>query len=510
MEVAQLPSHSFSVDDPNDHCETPKEAYAHLKPVLDTIQIQLSSSAKLYDPYFCTGAVVRHLGAVGYQCINKNRDFYADIRTASIPAHDVVVTNPPFSGDHPQRLLEWLVSRHSPAVVKTAAVGGAAASDDTFASISQPQKRPRLGNGAALRSRNMFAALDDSDGDDNDGSSSNDAQGASRGGEARRKGDASSSAAAAPPPSDGFAPWCALLPQYIANKPWFHVLRKELEREAQSKGWAAPLLYIGPTRDAYGFSVPAGARPVGESPSTSAGPPGMSKIGRFEQGDRRGRNLKASSDEDVLSVSSTEPADLDAGPAPAAGKRRRWAPLDNWAGEWLGYDVGDNAAIRKVATKLHADSAPQSGSSESTSAQPLAVKGSARSSASAPEAAAIGSGGASAAAPVRAGSFQCVWFVGGLGARGSSILQALGAACLLSSANGNGSAASTGLGDAASAASEAAGNSDVRFKLLPGTGGEAAIALSPLCLPQLTLGSKATPAERRWKKRKEAKSRPGK
>ena len=35
-------------------------------------------------------------------------DFYADIAAASVPAHDVLLTNPPYSADHKQKLLRYL------------------------------------------------------------------------------------------------------------------------------------------------------------------------------------------------------------------------------------------------------------------------------------------------------------------------------------------------------------------------------------------------------------------
>ena len=91
------------------------------------------ASLRIYDPYYCAGAVKKHLGALGFGHVhNEPVDFYA----SPVPPHDVVVprgvarrsvsprsnpesrvvfdarrglvqvTNPPYSGDHPGRLLD--------------------------------------------------------------------------------------------------------------------------------------------------------------------------------------------------------------------------------------------------------------------------------------------------------------------------------------------------------------------------------------------------------------------
>ena len=38
---------------------------------------------------------------------HRNQDFYAVISNKNEPVHDVLVTNPPYSGDHKQRCLEY-------------------------------------------------------------------------------------------------------------------------------------------------------------------------------------------------------------------------------------------------------------------------------------------------------------------------------------------------------------------------------------------------------------------
>ena len=125
----------------NDHFETPLDAYAHIQPLLAAVASrryppggrkrrrgdagdagassgQASVAAALeqlvvYDPYYCKGKVRDDLGALGLsrdRVINENRDFYADIASGTTPRHDALVTNPPYSADHKQRLLDFLVA----------------------------------------------------------------------------------------------------------------------------------------------------------------------------------------------------------------------------------------------------------------------------------------------------------------------------------------------------------------------------------------------------------------
>ena len=97
--------------DPDDHCESPFEAYQDIAPLLHQLAARLSrrpSELRIYDPFYCAGACVKHLAAVGFTSVyNRCEDFYAVRRSGEIPAHDIVVTNPPYSGEHPERLLRW-------------------------------------------------------------------------------------------------------------------------------------------------------------------------------------------------------------------------------------------------------------------------------------------------------------------------------------------------------------------------------------------------------------------
>lgn len=114
MASIQLPtSRSFVRSEARDNCETPAVAYAHLAPVLSAIARVLqrtTASLRIYDPYYCAGSCVTRLSDVGFPCVyNRDEDFYDVVEGRTLaPPHDVTVTNPPFSGNHIQRALEWV------------------------------------------------------------------------------------------------------------------------------------------------------------------------------------------------------------------------------------------------------------------------------------------------------------------------------------------------------------------------------------------------------------------
>ena len=43
--------------------------------------------------------------------INENKDFYQQVRANQVPEHDVLITNPPYSGEHKPKLLQYLLER---------------------------------------------------------------------------------------------------------------------------------------------------------------------------------------------------------------------------------------------------------------------------------------------------------------------------------------------------------------------------------------------------------------
>ena len=71
---------------PQDHCETPLQAYEDIAPLLDLLIQQEKllggkkasrSGLRIYDPYFCTGKMKQHLARLGFDDVyNENVDCY--------------------------------------------------------------------------------------------------------------------------------------------------------------------------------------------------------------------------------------------------------------------------------------------------------------------------------------------------------------------------------------------------------------------------------------------------
>ncbi len=102
-----------------DHFETPACAYRDLEPVLYWVARALGKKDKaklrVYDPYYCAGAVKTLLKNLGFaHVLNQMRDFYADVAQGTVPPHDVLVTNPPYSGDHKERILQFCLASGKP------------------------------------------------------------------------------------------------------------------------------------------------------------------------------------------------------------------------------------------------------------------------------------------------------------------------------------------------------------------------------------------------------------
>lgn len=103
--------HPFVVTAVSDHAETPAAAYEDLRPFLEAV----GDAPTIYDPYYADGGVARRLGALGFaNVINRNRDFYEDLRTGNLPSHDALVTNPPYSADHVERLVAHVSETRKP------------------------------------------------------------------------------------------------------------------------------------------------------------------------------------------------------------------------------------------------------------------------------------------------------------------------------------------------------------------------------------------------------------
>jgi hypothetical protein len=104
--------------DSADHCESPLEAYKDISFFLEKIAIALNKtkdSLRIYDPYFCEGSMVERLAACGFPHVyNKKEDFYAVTAAGENPEFDVLVTNPPYSGDNVEKLLNFSLSCGKP------------------------------------------------------------------------------------------------------------------------------------------------------------------------------------------------------------------------------------------------------------------------------------------------------------------------------------------------------------------------------------------------------------
>lgn len=110
--------HPFEAD-PHDHAETPFVAYADVCPLLAYLSCALSirpAQLGIYDPYYCEGSAVDNLSALGFETVsNQNVDAYSTWASGTLPRHEVLVTNPPFSGDHMARFFAYLTAKRLPA-----------------------------------------------------------------------------------------------------------------------------------------------------------------------------------------------------------------------------------------------------------------------------------------------------------------------------------------------------------------------------------------------------------
>lgn len=110
----------FAVD-PQDHCETPFDAYEDLSPYLRFLAGAMGkevSNLLIWDPYYCDGGVKRNLRRLGFCNVhNECEDFYRIVKGGKLPAHDCIVTNPPYSTepvDHVHELFKILCAQPKP------------------------------------------------------------------------------------------------------------------------------------------------------------------------------------------------------------------------------------------------------------------------------------------------------------------------------------------------------------------------------------------------------------
>mmetsp|Transcript_7401 Transcript_7401/g.11218 ORF Transcript_7401/g.11218 Transcript_7401/m.11218 type:complete len:371 (-) Transcript_7401:620-1732(-) len=78
----------------------------------NTIHSNTIQSLRMYDPYYCNGRTLRLLQGLGFQnVIHQKRDFYKDVANQTVPSHDVLVTNPPYSQNHKEQCLTFAMEQ---------------------------------------------------------------------------------------------------------------------------------------------------------------------------------------------------------------------------------------------------------------------------------------------------------------------------------------------------------------------------------------------------------------
>eukprot|EP01033_Poteriospumella_lacustris_P015162 gene15162-10851_t len=103
---------------PDDHCETPIEAYEDLGCFLNFIAQKLNKTPQelfIYDPFFCEGSMVERMASLGYTNVyNRKEDFYQVQAAGKVPDYDVLMTNPPYSQDHMEKLVRFCTQSRKP------------------------------------------------------------------------------------------------------------------------------------------------------------------------------------------------------------------------------------------------------------------------------------------------------------------------------------------------------------------------------------------------------------
>mmetsp|Transcript_20722 Transcript_20722/g.26749 ORF Transcript_20722/g.26749 Transcript_20722/m.26749 type:complete len:361 (-) Transcript_20722:29-1111(-) len=108
--VSEQPEFPYPTE-ADDHCESPKEAYVHIQPLLHSLRKTDQSPFLIYDPYYCDGAVRNNFEELGFpQVYNKKEDCYHVWSGKDLPKFDIMVTNPPYSGDHMEKLMRFITS----------------------------------------------------------------------------------------------------------------------------------------------------------------------------------------------------------------------------------------------------------------------------------------------------------------------------------------------------------------------------------------------------------------
>jgi hypothetical protein len=84
--------------------------------IVDAIYTTVSD-VRVYDPYYCHGGTKELLSVCGFKkefIFNDPVNCYSAQREKSVPLHDILLSNPPYSGEHIRRALHYAVSTSKP------------------------------------------------------------------------------------------------------------------------------------------------------------------------------------------------------------------------------------------------------------------------------------------------------------------------------------------------------------------------------------------------------------
>ena len=63
----------------------------------------------VYDPFYCQGGIRNLYEKIGItNFIHEKRDFYADVEAKRVPDYDILITNPPYSQDHKEKIIAFV------------------------------------------------------------------------------------------------------------------------------------------------------------------------------------------------------------------------------------------------------------------------------------------------------------------------------------------------------------------------------------------------------------------
>jgi hypothetical protein len=97
-----------------DDRETPERAISDVSRLLNFFLSSCTSTKgnrneiQIYDPYYCKGTIKHELSKFGFHNVyNEPVDFYQAILKKEVPCYDILLTNPPYSGRHIRKAMEF-------------------------------------------------------------------------------------------------------------------------------------------------------------------------------------------------------------------------------------------------------------------------------------------------------------------------------------------------------------------------------------------------------------------